>query len=288
MKTLNYQLKQMCLRNSDGSRATQRDRERALDLIANQLHAMGFRNMSASSLKPKHVDALIARWKAEGIEVGTMKNRMADLRWWAEKISKQNVLARDNVHYGIPDRQYAANLSKARELTVSDLEKIDDPYTKMSLQLQAAFGLRRAESIKIRPEWADRGDRLVLKDTWTKGGRAREIPIRNDTQRQLLDDAKRLAGRGSLIPADKSYIAQLRRFEYQCGQAGIHRVHGHRHQYAQTRYLEIAGWSAPSAGGPRWTGLTSAQRTTDREARLTISAELGHSRLDIVAVYLGR
>ena len=46
----------------------------------------------------------------------------------------------------------------------------------MSLQLQAAFGLRRGESIKIRPAWADRGDTLVLKDTWTKGGRAREIP----------------------------------------------------------------------------------------------------------------
>jgi len=54
-------------------------------------------------------------------------------------------------------------------LASSDLSKISDPYTRMSLQLQAAFGLRRGESIKIRPEWADRGDRLVLMDTWTKG-----------------------------------------------------------------------------------------------------------------------
>ena len=56
----------------------------------------------------------------------------------------------------------------------------------MSLKLQAAFGLRREESIKIRPEWADRGDRLALKASWTKGGREREIPIRTAEQPRQL------------------------------------------------------------------------------------------------------
>ena len=288
MRNLNYHLKQLCSRNCDGSRATQRDRERSLDQIANQLHDMGYRYMAASSLKPKHVEELVERWKAEGLEPGTMKNRMADLRWWSEKINKQNVLARDNVRYGIADRQYVTNISKARELTFRDLEKVDDPYTRMSLRLQAAFGLRRAESIKIRPELADHGDNLFLKDTWTKGGRPRQIPIRNEEQRQLLDEAKRLAGRGSLIPVDKRYIEQLRRFEYQCAQAGINRVHGHRHQYAQTRYREITGWAAPAAGGPRWSALTPSQRKIDREARLAISRELGHERTEVAGVYLGR
>ena len=288
MSNLNYHLKQLCSRNCDGSRATQRDRERSLDQIANQLHDMGYRYMAASSLKPKHVEALVERWKAEGLDPGTMKNRMADLRWWSEKINKQNVLARDNLRYGIADRQYVTNISKARELTTRDLEKVDDPYSRMSLRLEEAFGLRRAESIKIQPEWADRGDKLALKDTWTKGGRPREVPIRNEGQRQLLDEAKRLAGRGSLIPPDKRYIEQLRRFEYRCAQAGINRVHGHRHLYAQVRYRELTGWEAPSAGGPRWTDLNARQRDTDRAARLTVSRELGHLRLEVAAVYLGR
>jgi len=288
MRNLNYALKQLCQRNRDGSRATQRDRERSLDLIANQLYEMGFRYMAAGSLKPKHVVALVERWKAEGLDPGTMKNRMAALRWWTEKIGKQNVVARGNDRYGIADRQYVANLSKARELTSRDLDKIDDPYTRMSLRLQAAFGLRREESIKIRPEWADRGEALLLKDTWTKGGRAREIPIRNDEQRQVLDAAKRLAGRGSLIPAELRYVEQLRRFESQCAKAGIHRVHGHRHHYAQTRYRELTGWAAPAAGGPRSKDLTAAQRQIDREARLTISRELGHSRETVVTIYLGK
>jgi hypothetical protein len=198
------------------------------------------------------------------------------------------VIAKDNDHYGIGHRQYVTNTSKARELTGGDLSQIADPYTRMSLQLQAAFGLRRAESIKIQPEWADRGNRLALKDSWTKGGRAREIPIRNQEQRQALEDAKRLAGRGSLIPADRNYVEQLRRFEFQCAHAGIHRVHGYRHQYAQTRYRELTGWAAPAAGGPCSRDLTPGQKAIDREARLTISRELGHEREQITAVYLGR
>ncbi len=124
--------------------------------------------------------------------------------------------------------------------------------------------------------------------SWPPGGREREIPIRNEEQRRVLNEAKQFAGRGSLIPADKSYVEQLRRFEYQCDKAGIHQVHGHRHQYAQTRYRELTGWAAPAAGGPRSRELTPAQKAIDREARLTISRELGHNRETVTSVYVGR
>ncbi|MBK9703995.1 MAG: integrase domain-containing protein [Betaproteobacteria bacterium] len=288
MQALNYELKQLCARNRDGSFATQADRERILTLVANQLREMGFVNMQAQSLKPKHVEKLVERWTAEGLSMGTVKNRMTELRWWAEKIGKANVVAKSNDVYGIADRRYVTNVSKARQLTAGDLAQVTDPYSRVSLQLQAAFGLRREESLKIQPAWADRGDRLVLKDSWTKGGRAREIPIRHVEQRQVLDEAKRVAGRGSLIPADRSYVQQLRRFEYQCDRAGIHRVHGHRHHYAQERYRELTGWSAPAAGGPRSKELTREQKLIDREARLTISSELGHEREQVTAIYCGR
>jgi hypothetical protein len=274
MRDLNYALKQLCDRNRDGSHATQHDRARVLDLIANQLQELGFRHMVVAGLKPKHVEGLVERWKADGLAVGTIKNRMAELRWWAEKIGKQNVVARDNDQYGIGRRQYVTNVSKARELTAGDWRR--SPTRTRGCRW-------REESIKIRPEWADRGDRLALKDTWTKGGRAREIPIRNEEQRRVLDEAKRFAGRGSLIPADKRYVEQLRRFEHQCAKAGIHRMHGHRHQYAQTRYRELTGWAAPAAGGPRSKELTAAQKVIDQEARLTISRELGHERPKLLA-----
>jgi hypothetical protein len=288
MQTLNYELKQLCKHNRDGSFATQANRERILTLVANQLREMGFVNMHVHSLKPKHVEQLVERWKAEGLSTGTLKNRTTTLRWWAEKSGKANVVARSNEAYGIADRHYVTNVSKARQLTSGDLAQVRDPYTRMSLRLQAAFGLRREESLKIQPAWADRGDTLLLKDSWTKGGSECEIPIRNAEQRQVLDEAKRLVGKGSLIPPDRSYEQQLRRFEYQCDRAGIDRVHGHRHQYAQDRYRELTGWSPPAAGGPRSKELTRVQKAIDREARLTISSELGHEREQVTAIYCGR
>jgi multidrug efflux pump subunit AcrA (membrane-fusion protein) len=68
-----------------------------------------------------------------------------------------------------------------------DLAQVTDPYTRMSLRLQAAFGLRRKESLKIQPASADRGDILLPTDSWTKGRRAREIPIRNGEQSQAQE-----------------------------------------------------------------------------------------------------
>src|SRR3984893_6256098 len=60
MRDLNYDLKQLCRHNRDGSYATQADREHILDLIADQLHEIGFRHMQAHSPKPKHVESWLA------------------------------------------------------------------------------------------------------------------------------------------------------------------------------------------------------------------------------------
>ncbi|MFO1321716.1 MAG: phage integrase N-terminal domain-containing protein [Burkholderiales bacterium] len=288
MRDLNFQLKQLCHRNQEGSFATRATRERILTRVANQLHELGFRHLAVQGLKPKHVEALVQRWTAEGLSAGTIKNRMAELRWWAEKIGKQNVLARTNDHYGIPERRFVSHESKARILQAGDLAKITDPHIALSLRFQAAFGLRREESLKIRPGIADQGSVLVMQASWTKGGRPREIPIRTDEQIGLLAEAKALVGSGSLIPAELTYVQQLRRFEHHCAKAGIHRVHGHRHQYAQTRYRELTGWAAPAAGGPTSKELSTPQKAIDHEARIQISRELGHEREQVVAIYCGR
>jgi hypothetical protein len=85
--------------------------------------------------------------------------------------------------------------------------------------------------------------------SWTKGGKYREVPILTADQQDVLDAAKRLAAGGSLIPAHMSYRDQLQCFRAQCAKAGIHHVHGLRHQYAQRRYEELTGWQSPAAGG---------------------------------------
>jgi len=233
MDDLTYTLRQLCLRNRDGSHATQADRQRSLSLAACQLREAGFRQMRATSLKGKHVEALLQRWQAEGLSAGTLKNRMAHLR------------------------------------------------------LQAAFGLRREESIKFQPRYADRGDHIAIKGSWTKGGRDRTVPITTPEQRVVLDEVHRLAGQGSLIPSHKTYIQQRNLYDGQCKAAGLSNMHGLRHWYAQMRYEVLTGWQAPAAGGPGKAQLNSSQRLSDQHARQQISRELGHERLKVTSIYLG-
>lgn len=246
----------------------------------------GFRQMKASSLKGKHVQALLERWQGEGLSSGTIKNRLSHLRWWAEKIGKAGILPADNTQLGVAERRYVTNISKAQELGTG-LEQVTDAHVRMSLQLQAAFGLRREEAIKFQPSYADRGDHITLKGAWTKGGRERTVPITTVEQRDVLKAAHCLAGTGSLIPADKTFIRQRHVYDGQCKAAGLSNMHGLRHQYAQSRYEALTGWKAPAAGGPQRQSLTMSQRLLDTEARESISKELGHNRAGIVSVYCG-
>lgn len=287
MDDLTYTLRQLCHRNRDGSHNTQADRMRSLALAARQLREAGFRQMKASSLKGKHVQTLLDRWQDEGLSSGTIKNRLSHLRWWAEKVGKSGILPADNTQLGVAERRYVTNVSKARELG-SGLDLVTDAHVRMSLQLQAVFGLRREEAIKFQPSYADRGDHLALKGSWTKGGRERAVPITTPEQREVLQAAHHLAGAGSLIPAHKTYIQQRHVYEGQCKTAGLSHMHGLRHQYAQSRYETLTGWKAPAAGGPQRQALTLAQRLIDTAARERISKELGHNRIGIVSVYCGR
>ena len=162
-----------------------------------------------------------------------------------------------------------------------------DPHVAMALRLEAAFGLRREEAIKFRPARDDRGGCIRLKGSTTKGGRPREVPVRNDTQRTLLDEARRLVGSFALIPPERSYRQQLKVYESQTREAGLYRMHGLRHGYTLERYEELTGWKAPAAGGPARRTLTGARRRIDTAARRTIAQELGHRRASITSVYCG-
>ena len=288
MRDLNYQLKNLCARNPDGSHSTQADRLQILQAMANQLYELGYRRMAAKSLKPKHVDALVAHFLEEDLSAGTIKNRLSVLRWWAEKIGKKNVVAKDNAYYGIADRVFVTNESKARDIDQALLATVADPHIRMSLELQQAYGLRREEAIKFSPAFADKGDYLHLKASWCKGGRSRDIPIRNDAQRDVLRRAHLVAGKGSLIPAHLMYVQQLRLYEKTTEAAGLSKLHGLRHRYAQVRYQELTGLPSPACGGPSRKELNEEERANDRVARYAISKELGHTREQITAVYLGR
>lgn len=286
MRQLNHDLATLLADNPERGYATRRDRRYMLDQAANLLHELGFRRLRATGLRRKHANALVREWKRQGLSVGTVKNRMAALRWWAKRIGRPGVVGTNKEH-GIGDRTYVTNEDRSRRLEPDRLAQVGDAHVRMSLRLQEAFGLRREEAIKFTPSYADRGDRVAIKASWAKGGRAREIPIWNDRQRPVLDAARRLAGGGAMIAGGRNYAAQRKVYEKQTGAAGLERMHGLRHAYTMDRYENLTGWKAPSAGGPRQASLSKALRRIDRSARRTIARELGHHRESVVSQYIG-
>ena len=261
------------------------ERLAGLRAMCNRLDALGYRGMGMRGLRPKHVEALVADWKERGLSPGRMKNLMSHLRWWAAAAGKPGMLAADNAAYGIEERRRPDG--DRSEVLDARLVMVRDPHVRMSLELQWEFGLRQQEAIKFVPAYADRGDRVVLKASWCKGGRARWIPVRTRQQRDVLDRARGLAGRGSLIPAGSTYVQQMWRFVRYAREAGLSRSHGLRHDYGQRRYEEIAGFRCPAKGGPLPSEMTREERIRDDQARRMVSMELGHGRVAVAAVYLG-
>ncbi len=210
-------------------------------MIADQLASLGYRNMKAKSLKPKHVIALTNLWNTQGISIGSQKNRLSTLRWWAKKIGKQNVIAKNNNAYGIESRTFVANRSKSQELDLYKLTKISDPRTTLSLRLQAAFGLRREEAIKFRPRYAIQEGYIRLKSSCCKGG--------------------------SLIHSSMNYAQQLHRYEGQTLRAGFSKLHGLRHGYAQRHSKRWPDSPArPMAGRRRRSSQPNSARSMKRRA----------------------
>jgi integrase len=274
--------------NQQGAYATHYARKSLLLSFANDLHQHTvFKPRNIYCLKEKHIRNVVAYWQQQGLSAGTIKNRTAALRWLAQKINKANIMP-SNTQLNIDKRVYVSPQNKA--LINPDFSGITNPYVRVSLELQRLFGLRREESLKIKPQdAASDGQYLRLRGAWCKNGRPREIPIITDEQRHWINKAIELANttpNGTLIPRGKNYIQQRWTYDKQVQRAGLNNLHGLRHAYAQQRYLELTGFPCPIAGGPSRKSLTSEQKVLDKQARLTITELLGHSRVGVVKNYL--
>jgi len=94
--------------------------------------------------------------------VGTVKNRLSHLRWWAQKIGKPFALPEGNGRLGVENRTYVQEQGKQTALDPDKLAQVKDEHLRLSLELQAQFGLRREEAIKFQPAYAIRPNRIHL------------------------------------------------------------------------------------------------------------------------------
>ena len=271
--------------NKDGSFSTQANRKAILLQANKDLRKLGFDKLTPKNFGNKHCYALRDYWKSQELSIATIKNRLAYIRWLGEKLGKE---LPTNQKLEIENRKYSDNTkNKAQEINNYKLAKLTYRQ-QLAVRLQREFGLRREESLKFNPVYADKGNRIELKASWTKGGRARSIPILTEKQRELLKEIKDFVGNNSLIEKEKTYKQAMEHFTTRCQRAEIKNVHGFRHAYAQDRYLVLTGRNCPKAGGLTSKELNLKQKQQDFEARMIISEELGHSREAITIQYLGR
>ncbi|MCZ7564338.1 MAG: hypothetical protein M5U08_11655 [Burkholderiales bacterium] len=108
-------------------------------------------------------------------------------------------------------------------------------------------------------------------------------------KRAALEAAKALVSTESQYLADpaRSLKQNLYRLRNVLQKFGVTRrelgitAHGLRHEYAADRYETFSGAAAPVRGG------VAPDAETDDRARLQVAEELGHSRIEVVAAYLG-
>jgi hypothetical protein len=157
-------------------------------------------------------------------------------------------------------------------------------------ELARDLGLRSKEAslLDARSALIEARERGAITVTeGTKGGREREVPITSEHQIQTLERAAEIQGEGkNLIPSDQTW-KEWRDGGLRDGREAIqeaiggHGYHDLRAAYACERYKALTGHDAPVLGG------RIEDRDLDREARMEISEELGHGRIDVVAEYLG-
>jgi len=206
--------------------------------------------------------------------------------------SKTLGMRRNSVRRSVPQGQDREHVKRI----VDVLCEHQMPRAAAIAQLARATGMRLREAIladlpRLRRE-AEHYDKINIQDG-TKGGRSGATAPRwirvDDHIREALRYAEQVSPDGSrnLLAPNESYldfqpsvIRPARNILHTHNLKGFHEL---RAAYACERYEQITHHLAPINGG-RGRRLDPC---LDREARLQISYELGHGRIDVVSAYIG-
>ena len=235
---------------------------------------------------------------SDEIKVAYAQNLLSTVNVVMEAMRKDRTLS-------IKPAQWVGNRSNVRTTVPVTLERsrTDEPFQRLLLngqertlhiaQLTRTFGLRFKEASLLNAKQAlKQAEQLgrINITQGTKGGRGkgvdRWVPV-NQRQLALLKEAAQLQGKAdNLMPPDNTY-SQWRDHAYYHWRAvntdtGIKGFHDMRAAYACERYLELTGFPAPVV-----TGTRLADKTLDTQARVLLSQQLGHNRLDVIAAYIG-
>ena len=306
IKTFNHQ---HTLKEKDVSYKTQMERANLLRLAFRQLVALGY-HLDPRSLGTRHVQALVNHWVEQKISLKTMQTYLSFLRAFCDWIGKPGMIRPAEYFIDKHDRAKTGGGVATRdkswfgagvdvEAKIADVARTE-PHVALQLSVMYAFGLRVKETLMMLPHQAVVGaaetgiarptaDRYLCVERGTKGGRRRYVPLDSDDKRQVLElaQAATIAPDGHLGFAGLPLKETMKKFRNRMAAHGITLrdagivPHGLRHQFAHARYAEITGVLSPVQGG------TAVDKALDTQARLAVSAVLGHRRKQIASAYLG-
>lgn len=177
--------------------------------------------------------------------------------------------------------------------TTEQLQNAQQHNIAIIAQLARDFGLRFREASLLDAKQAlkEAQQRNHINITaGTKGGRGREVdrwvPVNTKNFKTLMIAAELQQNNRNLIPESRNY-KQWRDQAYNNWRKVIERssikgFHDLRAAYACERYQQITGHVAPVI-----TGQCLAPKPQDQQARMILAQQLGHSRTDVMAKYLG-
>ena len=270
------------------------------------LKANGIRDLR--KVERSHVQAyaehLNKRYEQGEIKAGTPQDYLSKINVAMENARlDQECRVRGKTDAGLPSKSGIAEADRSTPQHNFDAAKqLVTERLSVQLDLQREIGLRFKESSLIDAravlKHAEQTGKIKI-DDGTKGGRPREIPVTSQAQINALKHAAEIQqGDRSLIPADLKWVQYQNQCYRDISKTDLH-FHGNRHHYANERYHALTGVKSPVRAGVAHGAAhhqyiaqnlnisISEARILDKEARLQVSEELGHSRVSITNNYLG-
>jgi hypothetical protein len=237
-------------------------------------------------------------WKnSKSYAIGTMENKAAALREILTVCGNTQASV-DNKELGIStgrDVLNTANVNKGcSRITEESYSSIKDKGVAAALKVIEAYGLRKEEGLSVA--WAlsknytiTKDNLLILKGSWCKNGKSREFLMRDGgaALKEAATLLKDFMVKGRIEQFMNRLDRAIKKIKVIQKDKSIH-PHALRHNYAQERYFDITGMTAPAAGGLKYSNMPDNQKLSYNEACLTMSQELGHDRDTISRTYIGK
>jgi len=295
------------------SHKTRQERADFLRRFFRDLHKRaGFKTLpDPRNLGQKHIHAMVQVWREDKLKPATIQTYLSFLRGLAKWLGK-NGFVRSPAHYGLELEEYQRHEAAERDKSWSaqgvDIEALIDrvcaydSHVGASLRLIRAFGLRRKESVMLRPnscivpfestglpESERQADWYVWIRQGAKNGRQRFVPLSTPQRVSTIEYAQSVVAgsEAHMGDPDKDLKRNLRRFDYVLDKFGITEralgvtAHGLRHEALIDEYVARSGEQPPVRGGGAMT------REAEASVRHAVAKLAGHKRKRASSAYLG-